>query len=365
MPIFDLYIGTYTQNGISKGIHHSEFNSKTGELSSPKLIGTLKKPSFLALHSNRQWLYSITEGTPGIITSFNIDKNIKKLTQINHVCSGGEGPCHISLSKDEKTLFVTNYQSGSVATLQILKNGSLTEPHTIIQHKGNGPFPERQSSPHAHSAIISPNNRFLYVSDLGMDKICIYRFLPETHEIIPHETASIGKNYPVGPRHFTFHPNEKWAYGVNELENSVTTYRYNDNNGKLVIANTTSIIPEAYRFTPNNTPISEIKIKSLAAEITIHPNGRFLYCSNRGFHSIAIFKLDKERIPHLQRFQTKGINEPRHFTIAPTGNYCIVANQHSNNLTVFKINEETGILIPTNKFYAVGEPICLMFALAD
>ncbi|MCK5843259.1 MAG: lactonase family protein [Victivallales bacterium] len=347
---YDIYFGTYTSCGFSKGIYHALFDADAGALSDLELACELSKPSFLAIHPNGKFIYSVTEGDPGKVSSLRIDKKTKKLELINHSESGGRGPCHLVVSGNGKNLYVANYASGSVAAIAINDDGSLGKTVSNIQHVGSGPNKRRQKGPHAHSVNLSPDNRFAYVADLGMDKVMIYKVDPVDGALLKNETSFFALPPGAGPRHFTFHPNGKFAYLINELGNTIVALSYDAKNGGLREIQTISTLPKDFDGV------------SHTAEVSVHPNGKFLYGSNRGHDSIAVYKIDQNNGSlTLAGFQGKGIDEPRHFNIDPTGRYCVVGNQDANDVVLFKVNLETGELIPTEVRKLVGKPICVKF----
>lgn len=347
---YDVYFGTYTHDSPSKGIYHSTLNSTTGELTAPELACELSKPSFIAIHPSGKYIYSVTEGDPGIISALLIDQKSKKLTLINQSASGGKGPCHVSISDNGRTLLAANYASGSIASIPVNNDGSLGKAVSIIQHEGKGANKRRQQGPHAHSCNFSPDNRYVYAADLGIDKIMIYKVDPKSGELTKNDPPFFTAKQGAGPRHFTFHPNGEFAYLINELDNTIMALSYNGSNGALKEIQTISTLP------------ADFKGKNLTAEVKVHPNGKFLYGSNRGDDSIAIYDINQKNGKlTLVGFQNSGIDEPRNFNIDPSGKYCIVGNQDTNSVLLFKVDDKTGKLIPTGVSHPVGKPICVKF----
>jgi len=348
--IYQIYFGTYTSGTQSKGIYHASLDVQGGRLSSPELACETLKPSFIAIHPNGKYLYAVREGNPGKLSAFAIDPKTYKLELLNQTLSGGEGPCHVSVSNNGKTLLSANYVSGSLASIKINDDGSLGKTVSKIQHHGSGVNKERQEGPHVHSINLSPDNRFAYVADLGIDKIMIYRFDQETGELSNNQPAFFEAKPGAGPRHFTFHPNEKFAYLINELDNTILVLAFNAENGELKEVQNISTLPEQYQG------------ESKTAEIKVHPNGRFLYASNRGHDSIAIYAIESQTGKlELIDFQTSDIKNPRHFNIDASGQFCIVGNQDTNTILLFNINPENGLLIPGKTKFSVGEPVCIKF----
>lgn len=346
----DIYLGTYTRPHGSKGIYHTTLDLNTGALSPAELAYTATDPTFLEIHPNQKFIYAVTERNPGAVSAFAIDPETRTLTWLNTSPSGGNGPCHISISGDGVTLLVANYAGGSVTSIPINPDGSLAKPASIIQHTGSSANPKRQNEPHVHSVNLSPDNRFAYVADLGIDKIMIYRLDPDSHELHPNDPLQIEIKPGAGPRHFSFGPTGQFAYLINELDNTLIAFAYNSRSGGLSEIQTISTLPEGY------TGHSE------SAEVRIHPNGKFLYGSNRGHDSIVIYHINPEtgRLT-LSGFQHSGIKIPRNFNIEPTGKFCVVANQDSNTVLVFLINPESGMLEPTGQAINIGAPVCVRF----
>ncbi len=345
----DIFIGTYTTDSPSKGIYHTVLDTASGNLTKPELAFEICKPSFLAIHPTKKYLYSITEGDPGIITALRIDDVTKKLSFMNRVSSGGRGPCHLTVSADGNRLFVANYVSGSAASIPINSDGTLGEPVQSIQHSGCGPNMERQEGSHVHSMNLSPDQRFAYVADLGIDKVVIYPLDPETGAMIEDKSFCFDGRPGSGPRHLAFHTSGRFVYLINELDNTVTTLQYEEKSGKLSEIQTISTLPDG------------IFCKTKTAEVKVHPSGRFLYGSNRGDDSIVIYKIDQDSgVLTLAGFMHAGIDEPRHFNIDPSGDFCIVGNQDTNTIALFKVSQDSGLLSPTGITHSVGQPICIL-----
>ncbi|KPM48901.1 lactonase family protein [Jiulongibacter sediminis] len=338
-----LYIGTYTSKG-SQGIYKTEFNPEKGELMEAKPAAESDDPSFLALSPDGGHLYAVSEVNGGSIRSFS--RGDSSLTFINESSSGGIHPCHVAIDKTGKWIFAGNYTSGSLAVLPILENGGVGEPVQVIQHQGSGPNKERQKSPHVHSVNVSPDNKAIFVPDLGMDKVMVYAFDETTGQLTPGDHMEVTPG--SGPRHFTFHPNGKFAYVVQELTGSVTQFNYA--NGGLEKVEEFSTLPEG--FEGDNS----------SADIHISPDGRFLYASNRFIDNIAVFAIDQESgsLSAVSHHSVLG-QVPRNFAISPDGQFLLVANQESDNIIVFKRDKETGKLSPTGGEIKVSMPVCLIF----
>ncbi len=350
-----VYVGTYTGRG-SKGIYAFEFNLQTGEASQPRLVAETPNPSFLAIHPSLRFLYAVNEiwggGKEGTVSAFAIQLD-GSLRFLNLQPSKGIGPCHLTVDKTGKFVLVANYGSGSVAVLPILPDGRLGETTCTIQHEGKSANPQRQEGPHAHSINLDPANKFAIVADLGIDKLLVYQFDATKGTLKTNDPPFVATAPGAGPRHVAFHPNGKFVYAINELNSTVTAYRYDAAKGTLTEIQTVSTLPEG--FTGTNT----------TAEVQVHPSGRFLYGSNRGHDSIAIFTIDSEgKLTSIGHQPTQG-KTPRNFGIDPTGTYLLAANQDSDNLVVFRIDPQTGKLEPTGLTLEILTPVCVKFLLLN
>lgn len=340
-----LLIGTYTTSG-SDGIYVSKFDLQTGETKITSSVKT-SNPSYLAVSANKKYVYAVNENDPGGITAFSFNKVSGTLTKLNETVSAGAHPCYISINNAGRNVVVANYSSGNIAVSGINSDGSVSQPRQIIQHKGNSINKQRQEKPHVHSTVFSPDYKYLFASDLGIDKINIYKVARESGALIPAEQSFIDLKPGAGPRHFEFHPNGKFAYLIEELDGAVSVFSYKD--GKLALLQHTSAHPMSFDGAFGS------------ADIHVSPDGRFLYCSNRGdANSIAIFSIDQQTgMIQIAGFQpTLGIH-PRNFTIDPGGNFLLVANRDSDEIVLFSIDKKTGLLDDTKKRVKVSKPVCL------
>jgi len=345
-----VYIGTYT-GPKSKGIYQLRLDLASGSLSTPELAGETINPSFLAVHPSRRFLYAVGEAwgqAAGSLSAFAIAPDTGKLTLLNTQPTGGAGPCYVSVDKQGTNALVANYGSGSVCVLPIGKDGRLAEATAVVQHKGSGPNPKRQEGPHAHSINLDPTGRFALAADLGLDKVLVYRFDPAKGTLVPNDPPAASVAPGAGPRHLAFHPNGQFAYVINEMGNTVTAFRWDASRGTLGELQTVPTLPADFRG------------NSTTAEVQVHPSGRFLYGSNRGHDSIAIFAIDGEAgtLKPLGHQSTQGRN-PRNFGIDPTGTYLLAANQNSDSIVVFRIDPQTGSLSPTGVTASVPSPVCV------
>jgi 6-phosphogluconolactonase len=308
-------------------------------------------PSFLAPHPNGRFLYAVSEESGGSVSAYAIDPASGKLTLLNKVSSQGRGPCYATVDRTGKAVLVANYNSGSFAVLPIDRDGRLREASAVIQDSGKGPNPSRQEGPHAHSLNPSPDNRFAVGADLGLDKLFIFKFNAASGELAPNEPLSFVQLKPgAGPRHFAFDPAGGFAYVTNELSSTVVAFSYNDKMGGLRELQTISTLP------------ADFKGESTTADVQVHPSGKFLYDSNRGADSIAVFKIDgsKGTLTAVDYTPTQG-KIPRGFGIDPDGSFLIAANQESDTVVVFRIDQSSGRLNPTGQTLELGSPVCVKF----
>jgi 6-phosphogluconolactonase len=346
-----VYFGTYT-DGKSKGIYVSHFDAAHGKLEAPSLAAEIVSPSFLAPHPNGRFLYAVSEEREGSVSAFAIDPATGKLTLLNKVSSHGRGPCYARVDKTGKAVLVANYSSGSFAVLPIDADGRLREASAVIQDSGKGSNPNRQEGPHAHSLNPSPDNRFAIGADLGLDKLFIFKFDAASGTLVPNEPlpfASWQLKPGDGPRHFAFHPKAKFAYVTNEMSSTVVAFSYADKVGELRALQTISTLP------------ADFKGENTTADVQAHPSGKFLYDSNRGADSIAVFKIGRKgTLSSVDNTPTQG-KTPRGFGIDPAGGFLIAANQKSDTVVVFRIDKSTGRLTPTGQTVEIGSPVCVKF----
>lgn len=352
-----VYVGTYTNTGRSEGIYVCRLDLSTGELRQVDIAKGVANPSFLTVDLKRRLLYAVNEvkefesKASGAVSAFIIDERTGALKLINQQSSGGSGPCHLSLDGSGKFLLVANYDAGNFEVLPI-HEGALGAPTDFVQHRGSSINPRRQDRPHAHCVVTDKNNRRVFVSDLGLDKIMIYAFDSRTGKLTPNQWPWLQTKPGAGPRHFTFHHNGRWAYVINELDSTMSALAYDPATGELRLMQTISTLPASFDG------------KSSCAELQVAPSGKFLYGSNRGHDSIAIFALDPATgAPKLLENVPTGGKTPRNFEIAPGGGYLLAANQASNNIVVFKIDQQTGHLTPTGEVLPVTSPVCIMFVM--
>jgi len=338
--------------GYGPGIYGLRLHSATGRLTRIGLAVATASPSFLIVHPNGRFLYAVNEAghNDDTVSSFAIDLKSGKLAALNQVSARGSSPCALALDKTGRFLAVANYASGSIGVLPVLSDGRLGEAAGFDQHHGSSVNPARQTGPHAHSVLFSPDNRYLLSSDLGLDKIFVYRFDASAGTIaLGPEPVSVAAG--SGPRHLVFHPNGQTLYVIDEMTSTVEVFHYDATSGALGQLQTVPTVPES--FTAPN----------IAAEIAVNATGSVLYASNRGQDSLALFSIDPQRSAIAPMEQVSSLGKtPRYFTFDPTGHYLIVANQDSDNLVVFRVHPRTGELRPAGApVKGVPKPSCIVF----
>jgi 6-phosphogluconolactonase len=354
-----MFVGTYTR-APSKGIYAYRFQGATGEvtpLGTDGLAAETENPSFLAVHPNQRFLYAVNEvsryegAAAGSVSAFSIDRATGTLTLLNRVSSRGGSPCHLELDRSGKWLFVANYGGGSVAAFPVQGDGKLGEASAFFQHAGSSVNKARQSGPHGHATVVSPDNKFVLAADLGLDKILTYRIDAAKGGLVPADPPFSAIKPGSGPRHLAFRPDGKFAYVLNEMLSSVGAYAYDAGRGSLRELQTVSTLPEG--FSADNS----------GAEIVSHPTGKFLYTSNRGHDSIAMFRIDaaKGTLTAAGHVSTQG-KTPRGFGIDPSGSFLVAGNQNSGTVVMFRIDPATGGLTPTGITLQVGSPVNVVFS---
>jgi 6-phosphogluconolactonase len=349
-----VYVGSYTAKTQSKGIYLFEFSADTGKLTPKGLAGETADPSWVVVHPNGKFLYSVNEsGKASSVSAFSIEPKSGKLAFLNKLPALGEDPCYLSFDKTGKYLFVANYTSGNVAVFPILPNGSLGEHTALLTDQGTlGPNKERQEGPHAHWIEPSSHNHFVDVSDLGLDRILVYKF-DETNGSLtrgePADSFSTALSPGDGPRHVAFDPDRKFMYVLAEITSTVTVFAHDAQNTFRKVQEVPGL-PKG--FTGRND----------AAEIAILPNGKFLYTSHRGHDSIVVYAIDPTNgtLTQVADVPTGG-KEPRNFAIDPSGHYLLAENQNSDSIVEFRIDNVTGKLTPTGNVFKTPSPICIAF----
>ena len=352
---FLVYIGSYN-TAKGKGIHAFRFDASAGRLTSMGLATEAVNPTFVTASRDGRFLYATKEVTrhagkkSGAVKAFAIDRKTGKLRFLNEVASGGTIPCYVALDKTGRYAMVANYGSGSVEVIEVRKAGRLGKVTAFDQYAGSSVNPERQEGPHAHSINVSPDNRFALAADLGLDKVFVYRFDATTGALAPNNPAFATVNAGSGPRHIAFARNGRFVYVIGEMKSNITTFAYDARRGILRKLQTISTLPKGY------------KGQSDCAEVTVSPNGKFVYGSNRGHDSIAVFAADPKKgtLTPVERVSSGG-KCPRHFAMDPTGRYILVANQESDSVVVFAVDRKTGRLTATGETATVSSPACVRF----
>ena len=344
-----IFLGTYTRTA-SKGIYAVRLDAATGALSTPVLAATTPNPSWITFTPDGKILYAVSE-SDSMAAAFRVDSAHGTLSPLQTPqSSGGAAPCHLVVDPTQRTLLVANYHTGIVAAIPLQADGTLGAPQ-VIQHTGHSANPERQASPHVHSVTLSPDGRFALVCDLGLDRIFTYRVDAAHSTLSPATPPAVATPPGSGPRHSVFGADGRHVYAVTEMGSTVLAFDYEPATGALTLRQSLSTLP------------AEFKGSSTGAEIRLHPNGRFVYASNRGHDSIAVFGIDATsgRLTLVAVTPCGGKN-PRNFSLSPDGAWLVCANQNSNSLSVFRVDAATGQLTPTGHTATVPLPVCVLFA---
>jgi 6-phosphogluconolactonase len=346
---YRLFIGTYTK-GESRGIYSVTLDGVSGVLGTPELAAEAPNPTFLAVSPDHQFLYAVCAG-PSWASSFRIDPSSSRLIPIDQIPAGsGPTPCHIAVDSGGTIALAANYHLGQGAAIPLHPDGTLGEPR-VVTHSGRGPHPTRQTSPHVHSTNYSPDERFALVCDLGLDRVYTYAIDRSEVALKPAQPAFLATAPEAGPRHLAFDPSGRFAYVINELGNTVVAYSYEARTGALAERQTTSVLPQGFSG------------EAAAAEVALHPGGRFLYASCRGSDTLALYSTDAAN-GALARIEVVpcGGRGPRHFSLSPDGRWLVCAHQDSNTLCAFSVDGQSGRLRLMSGTVAVPMPVCAVFA---
>ncbi len=349
-----LFVGTYTK-GKSEGIYRCRFDVQSGKVALESVTKGVANPSFLAVDRDRGRLFCVNEtaefeGKPGgSVSAFALNPATGDLRLLNSRSTHGADPCYLTIDSTGRFALAANYTGGSLVVLPVRVDGTLGEATHVVQHKGSSVTP-RQQGPHTHSVVLDSSGRLAYAADLGLDRVMIYRFDDRQGKLLPSTPGWVDAKPGAGPRHLAFSPDGSGVYVVNELDSTLTVFSVDRSTGGLQHRQTLSTLPSG--FSGENFP----------ADIHVAPSGKFVYASNRGHDSIAVFAIDakKGEVSPVQHVSTGG-KWPRNFTIDPTGRYMLVANQRSDMITVFAMNPESGTLAPTGYTVDVPTPVCLKF----
>jgi len=352
-----VYVGTFKREA-SKGIYAWRFDANSGQMDSLGLVADVMRPVFIALHPNRRFLYAVSRPTAvdrqnvGVAFAYSIDPKTARLTMINSLPTRGIDPAYVAVDQSGRNLLVANYGSneghGCIAVFPIKNDGSLSDASDFVQYSGSSVHPQRQTGPHSHAINVSPDNRFVFVADLGLDKIFVYHFDAERGKLTPNDPPFARLQPGAGPRHFVFHPQGQFFYVVNEINSTLTTFSYAA--GSLREVQTVSTV--AQDLAGSNT----------AATLQVHPNGKFLYVSNRGADNIAVYSINPKtgNVTLIEFVPAQG-KTPGSFSIDPSGSWLVAANQSSDSLVLFQLDRQTGKLAATGRSFEVGTPSCVRF----
>jgi 6-phosphogluconolactonase len=344
-----LYVGTYSRRG-SEGIYGLRFDAQTGALTRLGALAGLHNPSFLALHPNGRIVYSVCEDEQaGSVAAIALHGESDASPVLNGQSTRGDSPCHLAVDPTGRWLVTANYSSGSVVLHPIREDGSLEPSSDLVQHSGHGPRADRQASPHCHSVTFDPSGRFIIVADLGIDRLMLYTIDPQRGKLVPHRSVGVAPG--AGPRHFAFHPSGDHGYLINELGNTVVGYHWDAETGVLDPLQTLSTLP------------ADFTGESYCADLHVHPAGTFLYGTNRGHDSLAIFRVDPKigLLEATGHVSTEG-QHPRNFALTADGCWLLVANQDTDNIVIFRVSPDGGQLELTSELTGIPAPVCLLFA---
>lgn len=341
----ELLVGTYT-NETSEGIYKLAFNPIDGNIENMGLVAEVVSPSYLALSENKQFVYAVNENNPGKVSSFQWNDERTKLNPISNQDCSGKGPCYVEINNSENMLAIANYGSGNISMYKI-ENGIIQDSVQTRQHEGTGPVKPNQNGPHAHCVKFDSNGKIIYAVDLGIDQVLSYAI--DNQGNLGEKQTALFLDKGDGPRHLIFHPTKDMAFVINELSNSITSAKVDPDTGIFEKIDKQSTLPKDYTE------------KSYCADIHISSNGKFIYGSNRGHNSIAVFSVSEEGKLNLIQTESVRGDWPRNFTLSPDGKFLLVANQNSDNIAVFAINQETGLLTYTGKEIKLSKPVCLKF----
>ena len=348
-----VYFGT----GASH-VYVATFDDTTGELGEPSQAAAIGRPGFLTFHPSKDVLYAVgreregDSGWRGEAAAFQVDPIVGALTELNRAATNGAGAAHVAVHPKGTAIAACNYGDGNTVTLRLGPDGSLGGVVSDVPHQGSSVHPTRQGEPHPHSVNFTPDGEYLIVPDLGTDELVSYKFHAESAVIERVPDPQIRVPPGSGPRHMTFHPNGRWAYVINELASTVSVFEYDASSGAMNDRQVIRTLPEEYEGPPNTT-----------AEVLVHPNGRYLYGSNRGSNTIAVFSIDQSdgKIAPVEHVPTGG-DWPRNFRLSPSGSFLLAANQRSDSVHVFRVDPADGRLEPTGSSVTVPSPMCVRFA---
>lgn len=344
-----VYFGTHSA-GPQIGLSLSHFDSETGGLTPPKLLVEAKEPAFFVIHPEGRYLYTCNSGVPGGLSAYKIEPKTGELTLINRVLAGGGDTSFVSLDQTARYALVANYLGGNIAVFALRPDGGVGDWTGFAQQTGSSVDPERQTHAYAHAIITDPTNRFALVPDLGVDKLFVYHFDEKSGAIKPNKPPFAQVAAGLGPRHVRFHPNGRWVYLINEMGSRIIGFNWDSTTGALSDFQTISTLPP------------DFKGANACAELEVHPNGKFLYASNRGHDSLAVFAIDPStgRLSLVEHTSSRG-KTPRNFAFDPSARWILCTNHGSDNAVVFRVDPESGHLTPVGEPVRVPAPFCERF----
>ncbi len=344
-----VYFGSHSP-GPGHGFSLARFDPATGALSPPEYLLDAKEPAFFVLSPDGTRLYTCNSGTPGGLSAYAVERRTGRLTLINRVLAGGGDTSFITLDHAGRHVLVANYDGGNIAAFALRPDGGIGDWTAFDQHRGSSVHPQRQTHAYAHAIVLDPTNRFALVPDLGTDRLYVYRFDEKTGALTPHDPAFVEIAPGSGPRHVRFHPNGRWVYLINEIASTIVAFAWDSAAGTLTPFQTATTLPAGFQGV------------SACAELEIHPNGRFLYGSNRGHDSLAVFAIDQAtgRLTPVEHVPSGG-KIPRNFAFTPDAQWLLVTNHGSNNAVVFRVDAATGRLTQTGGPVSVPSPFCERF----
>ena len=336
----------------SGGVFSYRWNESDGSLDALERTPA-RATTFGVVHPRGTYFYTTNRFDGGVVSAFRIDHESGELVELNRRSSGGAGPCHVSVDATGRFVFVANYTEGTIAMLPIEADGRLGDATDVVEHEGSSVDPERQADPHPHSISPGPANRFVYVPDLGTDHVVIYRIDADEGRLRPTDATHATVHEGAGPRHLDFHPNDRFAYVINELDSTISAFEYHPESGALETIQTVGTLPDGFEE------------DSFCADIHVHSTGKWVYGSNRGHDSIAIFEVDREsgRLRSVGHEPTRG-HWPRNFALDPSGRFLCAENRRSDSMVVFEVDEGTGRLTATGQRVSLPEPLCLQSVTA-
>jgi 6-phosphogluconolactonase len=344
-----VYFGSHS-SGPGIGFSLARFDIETGALTKPEFLLEAKEPAFFVFSADGSRLYTCNSGTPGGLSAYAVEPHTGHLRLLNRVLTGGGDTSYLSLDRTGRYVLVANYDGGNVAVFALKPDGAIGDWTAFDQHTGRSVNPRRQTHAYAHAIVLDPTNRFVLVPDLGVDKLFVYRFDEKSGALTPNDPPFAAIAPGSGPRHVRFHPNGRWVYLINEIARTIVAFAWNTSDGTLTPFQTATTLP------------ADFSGVSTCAELEIHPNGRFLYGSNRGHDSLAVFAIDQDtgRLTPVEHVSSGG-KTPRNFAFDPTGQGIVLTNQDSSNAVVFRVDAATGRLTRTGDPVSVPAPFCERF----